>query len=206
MGWQRVEHCLAIKQQQTTSYLYYFKLVTEQEFYAQNYENNITLIILFILHNNPIMKVKWSESHSVMSDSLRLHGLYSPPNSPGQNTRVGSLSHLQGIFPTRGSNPALPHCRWILYQLSHKGKPRILEYVAYPFSSGSSLPRNWTGASCIADRFITNWATRDDHHHHGHHELSCCSSCLVDTQSVSPFLISLGRFWFPLFFPLWALW
>ena len=49
------------------------------------------------------------------------HGLYSPWNSQGQNTRVGSLSVLQGIFPTQGLNPGLPHCRWILYQLSHKG-------------------------------------------------------------------------------------
>ena len=43
-----------------------------------------------------------SESHSVMSDSLRPHGLYSPWNSPGYNTGVGSLSLLQGIFPTQG--------------------------------------------------------------------------------------------------------
>ena len=49
---------------------------------------------------------------------------------------------LQGIFPTQGSNPGLPHCRWILYQLSHKGSPRILEWAAYPFSSRSSRPRN----------------------------------------------------------------
>ena len=48
------------------------------------------------------------------------HGLYSPWNSPGQNTGVGSLSLLQGIFPTQGSNPGLPQCRQILYQLSHK--------------------------------------------------------------------------------------
>ena len=61
-----------------------------------------------------------SESRSVLSDSLRLHGLYSPWNSPGQNTGVGSLSLLQGIFPTQGSNSCLPHCRWILYQLSHR--------------------------------------------------------------------------------------
>ena len=64
--------------------------------------------------------MKWSESHSVMSDSLRSHGLYSPWNSPGQNTGVDSLSFLQGIFPTQGLNPGLPHCRQILYQLSHK--------------------------------------------------------------------------------------
>ena len=45
---------------------------------------------------------------------------WSPWNSPGQNTGVGSLSLLQGIFPTQGTNPGLPHCRRILYQLSHK--------------------------------------------------------------------------------------
>ena len=61
-----------------------------------------------------------SESHSVMSDSLRPHGPYSPWNSPGQNTGVGSLSHLQGIVPTQGSNPGLQYCRQILYLLSHR--------------------------------------------------------------------------------------
>ena len=74
---------------------------------------------------------------------------------------VGSLSFLQGIFPTQGLNPGLPHCRWILYQLSHKGSPRILEWVAYPFSSRSSRPRNRTGVSCIAAGFFTNWAVRE---------------------------------------------
>ena len=63
------------------------------------------------------------ESCSVVSNSLQPHGLYSPWNSPGQNTRVGSLSLLQGIFPTQGSNPGLPHCRQSLYQLSHMGSP-----------------------------------------------------------------------------------
>ena len=80
-----------------------------------------------------------SESHLVVSNSLwphgRPHGLYSPWNSSGQNTGVGSFSILQRIFPTQGSNPGLPPCRWILYQLSHKGSPGILEWVAYPFSS-----------------------------------------------------------------------
>ena len=74
---------------------------------------------------------------------------------------MGSLSLLPGIFPTRGLNPGLPHCRWILYQLSHKGSPRILEWVAYPFSSTSSWLRNQTGVSCIAGRFFTNWAIRE---------------------------------------------
>jgi len=63
-----------------------------------------------------------------------------PWNSSGQDTRVGSSSLLQEIFPTQGSNPGLWHCRWILYQLNHQGSPRILEWVAYPFFSGSSQP------------------------------------------------------------------
>ena len=71
--------------------------------------------------------IKWSESCSVMSESLRPHVLYSPRNSPGQNTGVGSLSLLQGIFPTQGSKPGLPHCRQILYQLSHQGSPSSLK-------------------------------------------------------------------------------
>ena len=86
-------------------------------------------------------QVKESESHSVMFNSLRPHGLDSLWNSPGQNTGVGSLSLLQGIFPTQGSNPGLLHCRRILYQLNHQGSPGILEGIVYAFSSGSSRPR-----------------------------------------------------------------
>ena len=56
---------------------------------------------------------------------------------------------LQGIFPTQGSNPGLPHCRQILYHLSHQGSTRILEWVTYPFT-GSSWLKNQTGVSCIA--------------------------------------------------------
>ena len=93
-----------------------------------------------------------SESRPVVSSSLWPHGPYSQWNSPGQTIGMGSLSLLQGIFPTQESNPGLPHCRQILYQLSHKGSPRIPEWVAYPFSRGSSWPRNRTGVSCIAGR------------------------------------------------------
>ena len=115
------------------------------------------------MNRRNIMKYE-SESLSVMADSLRPHGLYSPWSSPGQNTGVGSHSLLQGIFPTQGSNPGLPHCRqWILYQLSHKGSPRILKGVAYPFASRSSWPRYQTGVSYIAGRFFTNWAMRETH-------------------------------------------
>ena len=66
-----------------------------------------------------------SESCSVISNSLQSHGLYSPRNSWGQNAGLGSCSLLRGIFRTQGSNPGLPYCRRILYQLSHKG---ILPY------------------------------------------------------------------------------
>ena len=115
-----------------------------------------------------------SESHSVVSDSLRPHGLYSIWNSPGQNNGVGSLSILQGIFPTQGLNPGLPHCRRILYQLNHKvkslsrvrlfGTPWTVAYQAslsirfsrqeywsgLPFPSAGDLPwpRNRTQVSC----------------------------------------------------------
>ena len=83
-----------------------------------------------------------SESRSVSCDSLQPHELRSPWNYPAQNTRVGMCSLLQLIFPTQGLNPGLLHCGRVLYQLSHQGSPRILEWVAYPFSSGSSQCRN----------------------------------------------------------------
>ena len=102
-----------------------------------------------------------SESHSVVSDSLQPQGLHSPWNSTGQNTGVDDLSLLQSIFPIQGANPGLPHCRQILYQLSNQGSPRILEWVANPFPSGSSQPRDQTQVSHIADRFVTNWATKE---------------------------------------------
>ena len=100
-----------------------------------------------------VMKVEVTQSCSTLSES--------PWNSPGQNTGMGSLSLLQGIFPTQGSNSRLLHCRQILYQLSHKGSPTILECVAYPFSSRSSRPRNQTKVSCITGGFFTNWAIRE---------------------------------------------
>ena len=93
----------------------------------------------------------------VVSNSLQPHGLYSLWNSPGQDTGVGSLSLLKRIFPTWRVNPGLLHCRRILYQLSHKASPRILEWVAYPFSSGSFWYRNRSRVSCIAGRFFINW-------------------------------------------------
>ena len=91
---------------------------------------------------------KESESRSVVSDSLRLHGLYSPWNSPGQNTGVGSRSLLQGVFPTQRSNPGLPRCRWILYQLGHQGSPnfvgssllaKVLSVTVLPYKGNTAI-------------------------------------------------------------------
>ena len=73
-----------------------------------------------------------SESFSVISDSLQPHGLYRPWNSPGQNTGVGSLSLLQGIFPTQGLSPGLLHYRQSLYLLSHQGSPNKLRFDLSP--------------------------------------------------------------------------
>ena len=106
------------------------------------------------------------ESHSVMSHSLQPYKLQPAWllcawNSPGQNTGVGSHSLLQGIFPTQWLSPGLLHCRLILYQLSQRGSPKILEWVAYSFSSRSSQPRNRTRVPCIAGGFFTNCAIRE---------------------------------------------
>ena len=90
----------------------------------------VSLEMKLICTQKPIYKC--CESCSVVSDSM------TPWNSPGQNIGVGSLSLLQRIFPMQGLNPGILHCRWILYCLSHQGSPKILEWVAYPFSSRSS--------------------------------------------------------------------
>ena len=91
-----------------------------------------SLIPSFLIHRIEIMdiyligllaKLDISESWSVMSDSLWSHELHSSWNSPDQYTGMGSLSLLQGIFPTQGSNPGLSHSRQILYWLSHQGSP-----------------------------------------------------------------------------------
>ena len=102
-----------------------------------------------------------SESHSVISDSLQPHGLYSPWNSPGQNTGAGSLCLLQGSSQPRDRI-------WvsrIAGEFFISWATRILQWVAYPFSSGSSQPRNQTSFFCNAGGFFTRWAIREDKYH-----------------------------------------
>ena len=122
--------------------------------YQLSYEGMITAFIVSQFQCS--YQYSESERRSVVSNSLRPCGLYSPWNSLGQNTGVGSLSLCQGIFLTQGSNPCLPYCRRILYPLSHKGSPGILEWIPYPFSRGPFQPRNRTGPSGIAGRSFTN--------------------------------------------------
>ena len=91
---------------------------------------HLACLLLHLCHLKQCLAHRnWSESRSVMSDSLWPHGLYNPWNSPGQNTGVGSHSFLQGIFPTQESNPGLPHCGRILFQLSHQGSPAHIEWM-----------------------------------------------------------------------------
>ena len=102
---------------------------------------------------------KWKSL--VLSNSLWPHGLYRPWDSPGQDTGEGSYSLLQEIFINQASIPGLPYCGRILHQLSHKGSPRTLVWVSYPYSSRCSQPRNPTGVSFIAGGSFTNRAIRD---------------------------------------------
>ena len=99
-----------------------------------------------------------------MSNSLRPHGLYS------QSMEFSKPEYWSGYpfpspgdIPNPGIEPRSPHCRQILYQLSQKGSPRILEWVAYLCSRGSSRHRNRTRVFCIAGGFFTSWATREAH-------------------------------------------
>ena len=89
---------------------------------------------------NWVIRESQRESHSVVSSFL---WLYSPWNSPGQDTGVGRLSLLQGILPIQGLNPGLLHCRWILYQLSHMGSIYTTEtqknWVTHPNGQSAHL-------------------------------------------------------------------
>ena len=99
-----------------------------------------------------------SESHSGF---LWPHGLHSPWNSPGQNTGVGSLSLLQGVFLTQGSNPGPPHCRLIIYPAEPQGKPKNARVGSLSLLQQifSTWELNWSLLK--KGRFFTNWAIRE---------------------------------------------
>ena len=107
-------------------------------------------VLCLVVHRVWLFVTPWSTPGS------SVHG-----DTPRKNTGVSFHAFLQGIFPTQGSNPSLPHCKRILYHLSHQGSPRKLEWVAYPFSWESSRHMNWARVPCIAGRFFTFWPTRE---------------------------------------------
>ena len=95
-------------------------------YYARSMLYNMSLMWTSIALDRFRRTETQSVSRSVTSDSLRPHGLQParllcPWDSPGKKIGVGCYSLLQGIFPTQGLNPDLPHCRQILYHLSHQG-------------------------------------------------------------------------------------
>ena len=99
--------------------------------------------------------------HGILQDRILEYVAFPFSRGSSLHRDRTQVSHIAARFFTSWSNPGLPHCRQIFYQLSNKGSPRMLESLAYPFSSGSSRPRNRTGVSCIAGGFFTSWTTRE---------------------------------------------
>ena len=102
-----------------------------------NIVNRLYPVLCFVTQSCPTL---W-DSMGCSPPGLSVYG-----DSPGKNTGVGCHILLQGIFSTQGSNPGVPHCRWILYHLRHQGSPGILEWVAYPFSL--TQESNWGFLHC----------------------------------------------------------
>ena len=96
--------------------------------------NMLFRLVIASLPRSKCLLISWLQSPSAV--------ILEPTKIKSVNTGLGSLSLLQGSFPTQVPNSGLPHYRWILYQLSQKGSPRILEWVAFPFSGGSSQLRD----------------------------------------------------------------
>ena len=139
MRLQRVGHDLAIEH--TCKYLWSVNLQQRRQKYTVENRQSLQQVMLVNL-----------DSYRYISEIRTF------PNTIYKNK---ILSLLQGIFPTQGLNPGLSHCRQIFYQLSHKGNSRILEWVAHPFSSRSSWPRNQSQVSCIAGGFFINSAIKE---------------------------------------------
>ena len=109
------------------------------------------------------VKVKLAQSCPTLCDPVDC-----PWNSPGQNTGVGSLSLLQGIFPTQGSNPGLRHCRQILHQLSHKGSPSRHQECLYRLLGptlmvSDSEELEWSLRICVPNKLPDAAGSRSTH-------------------------------------------
>ena len=130
---------------------HFLKISLTHIFYARI--NYFQVACAFLPHNSE----NTSESCSVISTSLQPYGLYSPWNSPAQNTGVGSLSLLQGIFPTQGLNPDLLNS----LPAEPQGKPKNTGVGSLSFSKGSSQTRNWSRVSYIAGGLFIYWTTSE---------------------------------------------
>ena len=110
-----------------------------------------SLLVIYFIYSSGVLYLEYKELCPTLCNPMdySLSGSSVHGDSPGKNAGVGCHALLQEIFPTQGLNPGLPYCRLILCCLSHQGTPIILEWVAYPFSRGSSQPRNQIGVSCI---------------------------------------------------------
>ena len=142
-------HTLSFLQLKVTSQLI-LEIIMEK-YRVQLDSSKIPLYLLTGFIGHSLKKVNESKSHSVVSNSLQPHELYSPWNSAGQNTGVGSRSLLQGIFPIQGLNPGLPHCRRILYQLSHQGSPWFI--IVKNVKESTYLKKLWHLVKNIRNKF-----------------------------------------------------
>ena len=139
------------KKRQTITQIWDFPIVcillSFRIIFEVSYQKNTLLLCLvdnFLLIMYTEVKVKIVQLHLTLCDPLD-----SSWNSPGQNTGVGSLYILQGIFPTWGLNPDLPYCRLILYQLSHKGRPCTLTSFLQLFIFKQTNKKTKLEVSCL---------------------------------------------------------
>ena len=126
------------------------------------------MVFPIVVYRCEKVKVKVVHSCLTLCDPMdcSLPGTSVHGDSPGPNTGVGSLALLQGNFPNLGIEPRFPTLQAVLLPAEPQGKPlytiheilqaRILEWVAIPFSRGSSQPRDRTQASRIAGGFFTS--------------------------------------------------
>ena len=122
-----------------------------------------------------------------MSGFLWPRGLCNPWNSPDQNTGLSSLSLLQRTFPTQGSNPGLPHYRWILYQMSHKGsiklhywnKQKTTGIVVFWFQQEEQIGTSVNNSGEAGEDPAKSWWKRKTGNEMWQHVRGCCCCCSV---------------------------
>ena len=135
--------------------------------YHQRQDKHIQAILTELLPSLSYQTRDVLISCSVVSPPFATHGLQptrllSPRGFSRQEYWSGLPCPPPGNLPGPGIKPrSVSHCRWILHHLSHEGSSRTLEWVALPFSSGFSWPKNRTRVSCNAGGFFTSWATRE---------------------------------------------